>query len=409
MARYSERHYGESQWRLTNPRVIVLHFTATDSYSSVWNTFDANTPSIGESPGICAHFVVEQDGTIDELVSLQNRCRHTIGLNYTSIGIEMVQATGRGSHWADQQILDRRKQVGAALRLVRSLQDRYDIPNNEVIGHSMANDDRYFKDLEGWLQRSQRLAQARRQGVPRPAVTMANLPEPLAQLRLPVLAAPMSGGPGTPDLVIAAGRAGSLGFLAGGYKSPEALAKQIDAVRVTGLAFGVNLFAPNPLPIDCTDYDRYAEEIRSDLERDGAEWPPVPVENDDGWTEKLELLLADPPDLVSFTFGIPDRQAIDALKRRECVTLQTVTSADKAVAAAAAGVDVLVVQARAPADTRRPSIRGGRPASAPSPSSSRRSAPGPHFRFSRPAASVTMPTYAPRSRRAPAPSWWAPR
>jgi N-acetyl-anhydromuramyl-L-alanine amidase AmpD len=151
MARYSERHYGNREWRLVGPRVIVLHFTATDSYSSVWNTFDANTPSMGESPGTCAHFVIEQDGTIDKLVSLKNRCRHTIGLNHTSIGIEMVQATGRGSHWADQQILNRREQVGAALRLVRSLQARYGIPNNEVIGHSMANDNRYFKDLEGWV------------------------------------------------------------------------------------------------------------------------------------------------------------------------------------------------------------------------------------------------------------------
>jgi N-acetyl-anhydromuramyl-L-alanine amidase AmpD len=150
-ARYSERHYGKREWRLTNPRVIVLHFTASDSYSSVWNTFDANTPSLGESPGTCAHFVIEQDGTIDQLVSLAIRCRHTIGLNHTSIGIEMVQETGRGSHWADQQILDRPKQVRAALRLVRWLQRRYDIPIREVIGHAMANSDRHFKDLEGWV------------------------------------------------------------------------------------------------------------------------------------------------------------------------------------------------------------------------------------------------------------------
>jgi N-acetylmuramoyl-L-alanine amidase len=150
-ARYSERHYGQREWRLTEPRVIVLHFTASDSYSSVWNTFEANTPNLGESPGTCAHYVIEQDGTIDELVPTSIRCRHTIGLNQTSIGIEMVQATGPSSHWADQQILNRRKQIGSALRLVRWLQDRYAIPTNEVIGHSMANGNRYFKDLEGWV------------------------------------------------------------------------------------------------------------------------------------------------------------------------------------------------------------------------------------------------------------------
>ncbi|WP_211273110.1 nitronate monooxygenase, partial [Streptomyces albus] len=46
----------------------------------------------------------------------------------------------------------------------------------------------------------------------------------------PVLAAPMAGGPSTPALVTAAARAGGLGFLAGGYKSAQALAGQIHTV-----------------------------------------------------------------------------------------------------------------------------------------------------------------------------------
>ena len=150
MAAYSNRHYGKREWRLRNPKAIVLHFTATDSYGSVWSTFQSNAPNVGEKPGVCSQYVIEQDGTIDELVPPTIRCRHTIGLNHVALGIEMVQATGQGAHWADQQILDRRRQAGAAVRLVRWLQDRYDIPTGEVIGHSMANDDRYFKDLEGW-------------------------------------------------------------------------------------------------------------------------------------------------------------------------------------------------------------------------------------------------------------------
>ena len=150
MAGYSARHYGQREWRLTNPDVIVLHFTASDSYSSAWNTFDSNAPNLGETPGVCAHYVIKQSGGIEELVPPSIRCRHTIGLNHRSIGIEMVQETGRGSHWADQQILDRRPQIRAALRLVRWLQDRYGIPPRDVIGHAMANDHRYFKDLEGW-------------------------------------------------------------------------------------------------------------------------------------------------------------------------------------------------------------------------------------------------------------------
>lgn len=150
MAAYSKRHYRDREWHLEDPKVIVLHFTATDSYSAVWSTFDSNAANLGEKPGVCSHYVIEQDGTIDELVPPRIRCRHTVGLNHVAVGVEMVQSTGRGAHWADQQILDRRRQVGAALRLVRWLQGRYDIPRSQVIGHSMANDDRYFLDRQGW-------------------------------------------------------------------------------------------------------------------------------------------------------------------------------------------------------------------------------------------------------------------
>jgi N-acetyl-anhydromuramyl-L-alanine amidase AmpD len=149
-AAYSERHYGSREWRLTHPDVIVLHFTGSDSYTSAWSTFESNAANLGERPGVCAHYVIKQSGAIAGLVPTSIRCRHAIGLNHRSIGIEMVQATGPGSHWADRQILDRRRQVGAALRLVRWLQGRYGIAARDVIGHAMANDHRWFKDLQGW-------------------------------------------------------------------------------------------------------------------------------------------------------------------------------------------------------------------------------------------------------------------
>jgi nitronate monooxygenase len=170
----------------------------------------------------------------------------------------------------------------------------------------------------------------------------------------------MAGGPGTAELAIAAARAGSLGFLAGGYKSPEALSEQIGAVRAAGVPFGVNLFAPNPLSIDRADYRRYAGAIRKDLELHGASAPSEPIEDDDGWEEKVALLCADPPELVSFTFGVPPRATIEALRRAGTVTVQTITTADEAAVAAEAGADALAVQGpgagghSATLDPRRP-------------------------------------------------------
>lgn len=150
MARYSGRHYGRRVWRLRHPRVIVLHFTGGPSYSSAWNTFQANAPNRGELPGVCAHYIVKKSGGIREIVPTDTRCRHAIGLNHRAIGIEMVQETGSGAHWADRQILQRRSQSGAAVKLVKWLKHKYSIKLHNVIGHAMANNSPFFKDLEGW-------------------------------------------------------------------------------------------------------------------------------------------------------------------------------------------------------------------------------------------------------------------
>jgi hypothetical protein len=150
MARYSKRHYGQPRWHLRNPKVIVLHFTAGPSYQSAWQTFASNAPNGGELPGVCSHFVVSKNGGIHRTVRPSIRCRHTIGLNYTAIGVEMVQEAGSSSHWADTQILHRHRQIHGALRLVGWLKQRYGIKMRNVIGHAMANESPLFKDLEGW-------------------------------------------------------------------------------------------------------------------------------------------------------------------------------------------------------------------------------------------------------------------
>jgi nitronate monooxygenase len=169
---------------------------------------------------------------------------------------------------------------------------------------------------------------------------------PLAGLGVtePVLAAPMAGGPTTVALVAAAAQSGGMGFLPGGYKTPEQLAEQLTQVRASVPVFGVNLFAPNPLAVDPADYRRYAKALHPLAERYGVELPPEPLEDDDYWESKLELLRRDPVPVVSFTFAIPPRQVIDSLRSQGSIVVQTVTNAAEARAATDAGVDMLAVQ-----------------------------------------------------------------
>ncbi len=151
MAAYSRRHYGQRAHLLKRPRAVVLHHTAGANWRSAWNTFNANTAYSGEKPGVSAQFIVGKDGTIYQLMPLNLRARHCIGMNWTAFGIEFVQEprAGKDGHWMDRQILARKKQVDAGLRLVRWLRYRYGIKKVDVVGHATANRSRFFKDRTG--------------------------------------------------------------------------------------------------------------------------------------------------------------------------------------------------------------------------------------------------------------------
>ncbi len=171
---------------------------------------------------------------------------------------------------------------------------------------------------------------------------------PLPDLALPVVAAPMAGGPGSTDLVIAAGRAGGMGFVAGGYQPPETFAAEIATVAGAGVPFGVNLFAPNPVPVDPAAYRSYAAVLAPEAARFGVPLPGSPVsDDDDAWRAKIDVLRERAVPLVSFTFGLPPAADLALLRSTGAVLAQTVTSVAEARAAASAGVDVLIVQAAA--------------------------------------------------------------
>ncbi len=141
MAEYSERHYGTYQWRLRRPKVIVEHMAVTSTAAAVYNTFAPDVPDVElhELPNVCSHFVVG-NARIFQLVNLRTRCRHTVGLNWTAIGIEHV-----GS--ADSDVLDDPSQFRLSLRLTQYLRCHYGIPVHDVIGHAESLSSPYHHEL----------------------------------------------------------------------------------------------------------------------------------------------------------------------------------------------------------------------------------------------------------------------
>jgi N-acetylmuramoyl-L-alanine amidase len=148
MRAYARRHYGIDDWRLRNPKVIVEHIAVAGSASAVFATFAPDVPDVElhELPGVCSHFVVGADGKVVQMVPLAIMCRHTVGLNYTSIGIEHVGLS-------DGALLGSPDQLAASLRLTRWLQGREGIATGYVIGHAESLSSPYHRERVERLKR----------------------------------------------------------------------------------------------------------------------------------------------------------------------------------------------------------------------------------------------------------------
>jgi hypothetical protein len=148
MAAYSQHHYGERAWRLRRPRVIVEHVAVTGSAAAVYDTFapDVPDPELHELPNVCSHFVVSSSGRIFQLVNLRTRCRHTVGLNWTAIGIEHVG-------FQDADVLDDRRQLRASLQLTHYQQCRFKVRLRNVIGHAESLSSPYHRERVASLRR----------------------------------------------------------------------------------------------------------------------------------------------------------------------------------------------------------------------------------------------------------------
>ena len=142
MRAYAKRHYGIDTWRLRAPKVIVEHVAVAGTVRAVFNAFapDVPDPELHELPGTCAHFIVDTDGTVYQLVNLSTRCRHTVGLNWTAVGIEHVGYT-------DADILHNPRQLAASLKLTLWLTQKLGIKLRNVIGHNESLTSPYHKEL----------------------------------------------------------------------------------------------------------------------------------------------------------------------------------------------------------------------------------------------------------------------
>ncbi len=97
-AAYCLTHYGSESAELREPQLVVVHYTAFATRGESLGFFvPARLDTVsrrdikgGGAVNVSAHYMVDRDGTILQLAPDDVVCRHTIGFNWTAIGIENV-------------------------------------------------------------------------------------------------------------------------------------------------------------------------------------------------------------------------------------------------------------------------------------------------------------------------------
>ena len=118
------------------------------STAAVFATFAPDAPDVElhELPNVCSHFVVGAGGSVVQMVPLSLMCRHTVGLNYTAIGIEHVG-------FRDADVLGNARELRASLQLTRWLRCRFAIAVKNVIGHNESLTSPYHHERVAALRR----------------------------------------------------------------------------------------------------------------------------------------------------------------------------------------------------------------------------------------------------------------
>lgn len=166
-------------------------------------------------------------------------------------------------------------------------------------------------------------------------------------VQYPIIQAPMAR-TATPELAAAVSNACGVGSIGIGAASVEQAREMISQTRtLTDRPFNVNVFCHQPPEKDSQRDQAWIDHFTPVFEELGAEVPTEIEEIDSSFLTNeymFQMFLEEKPAIVSFHFGLPPQQKIDALKDAGITLFATATSLGEARVLEAAGVDAIVAQ-----------------------------------------------------------------
>jgi nitronate monooxygenase len=175
---------------------------------------------------------------------------------------------------------------------------------------------------------------------------MKNLLSEKLKLKIPLIVAPMAGGPTTPELVIATSNSGALGSIGAAYMTPSAMEDFSNIVRAqTNAAFSINLFIQHPEPkISDKQIQRAIEITKPFRDELGLSEPQLAPPYEENFDSQFEMILKIKPSLFTFIFGVLNSDYIKAAKEENIMLAGTATTLEEALQLQDSGVNVIILQ-----------------------------------------------------------------
>jgi nitronate monooxygenase len=167
----------------------------------------------------------------------------------------------------------------------------------------------------------------------------------LLEIEYPILQAPMASA-ATPQLAAAVSAAGGLGALGSAMLDPDELRRQAGELRgLTDRPFQLNFFCHAPAELAAEVSARAREYFVPLYDELGLGTPPEPATPPLAFDAgRLEALLEIRPPVVSFIFGLPEPDALGAIRQAGIRVIAGATTVAEARQLERAGVEAIVAQ-----------------------------------------------------------------
>jgi nitronate monooxygenase len=168
----------------------------------------------------------------------------------------------------------------------------------------------------------------------------------LLQIKYPIIQAPMLG-ISTPQMAAAVSNEGGLGSLAVGGLSPEVTRTLIRKTRsLTNQRFAVNLFVHDVPSYNDSDLEPMRQFLIGLANKKGYHLTTSDLTNFILYTyrDQMDVLIEEKINIVSFTFGCPDPNAVKKFKENNCILIGTATCLQEALILQDQHIDMITAQ-----------------------------------------------------------------